>query len=157
MLPRKVIAPCNSACIHKITHAHTWTLTLKGSTIKFTQSNRKFLLTGEIIGSKLIKCQNMLLTLCRQKVTKQGKMCEFSKTMTENIAFAIFTRYEKFSSRNWYLRLQLQFQQSFSHHVSCHDITSWNLSKTDIIKIRRPRAFKWGINCPNWTTRTTKS
>ena len=102
MLLRKVIAPCNSACIHKITHTHTWTLTLKGSTIIFTQSNRKSLFTGEIIGSKFIKSQNMLMTLCRQKVTMQGKMCGFSTTIIENSAYAIFTRYEIFSSINWY-------------------------------------------------------
>ena len=46
--------------------------------------------------------QNMSMTLCRQKVTKQGKMCGFLTTVIEISAFAIFTRYENFSSRNWY-------------------------------------------------------
>ena len=42
------------------------------------------------------------MTLCRQKTTKQGKICGFPTTIIENSAFAIFTRYRKFSSRNWY-------------------------------------------------------
>ena len=69
---------------------------------KISQSNRKSLFTWEKIGSKFIKSRNMLMTLCRHKVTKQVKMCRFSTTLIENVAFAIFTRYEKFYSRNWY-------------------------------------------------------
>ena len=42
------------------------------------------------------------MTLCRQKETKQGKMCGFLTSIIENSAFAIFTRYEIFSSRNTY-------------------------------------------------------
>ena len=70
--------------------------------MKFTHSNIKSLFTREIIGSKFIKSQNMVMTLCRQKVTKQGKMCGFSTRLIENSAFAIFTRYENFASINWY-------------------------------------------------------
>ena len=42
------------------------------------------------------------MTLCRQKVTKQVKMCGFSTTIIENSAFAIFTCYENFSSSKSY-------------------------------------------------------
>ena len=66
------------------------------------------------------------MTLCRQKETKQGKMCGFLTTIIENSAFAIFTRYEIFLAETGTTRLQLQFQQSFSHYVPCHDATSWN-------------------------------
>ena len=44
----------------------------------------------------------MLMTLCRQKVTKQVKMCGFLTTIVENSAFAIFTRYVNFSSGKLY-------------------------------------------------------
>ena len=37
-------------------------------------------------------------TRCRQKVTKQDKLCGFSTTITENSASAIFTRYERMFS-----------------------------------------------------------
>ena len=74
----------------------------KGSAIKFTPSKRKFLFTGEIIFSKFIESQNMLMTLCRHKGTKRGKMYGFSTTIIENSAFAIFTRYENLFSRDWY-------------------------------------------------------
>ena len=84
---------------------------LKGSTIKFTQSNRKSLLTEEIIGSKFIKNQNMLMTSYRQKVTEQGQICGFSRTRVENSAFAIFPRYQSFLAETGTTRLQLQFQQ----------------------------------------------
>ena len=70
--------------------------------MKSTQSNIKSLFTREIIRSKFIKSQNMLMTLCRQKVTKQGKMCRFRTRLIENSAFAIFTRYENLASTNWY-------------------------------------------------------
>ena len=42
------------------------------------------------------------MTLCRQKVTKQVKMCGFLTTIIENSAFAILTRYENFSSSKSY-------------------------------------------------------
>ena len=42
------------------------------------------------------------MTLCHQKVTKQGKMCGFLTRLIENSAFAIFTRYENFASTNWH-------------------------------------------------------
>ena len=42
------------------------------------------------------------MTLCRQKVTKQGQMCRFPTTIIENSAFAIFMLLSWFSSRNWY-------------------------------------------------------
>ena len=48
------------------------------------------------------KYVNELMTLCCQKVTKQGKMCGFLTTKIENSAFVIFTRYEKIFSRSWY-------------------------------------------------------
>ena len=70
--------------------------------IKFTQSNIESLFTDEIIGSKFIRIKNMLMALCRQKVTKQGKMCGFLTRSTENSAFAIFKRYENFASTKWY-------------------------------------------------------
>ena len=38
----------------------------------------------EIVGLKFIKNQNMLMTLCRQKVKKHGKMSVFSTTIIEN-------------------------------------------------------------------------
>ena len=114
------------ACIHQIRHTHTSTLTLEGSTIKFTQSARKSLFTGEMIGSKFIKSQNMLMTLFRQKVTQQGKIYGFSTTVFENSAFAILRRYEVFLAETGTTRLQLQFQQSFlpmSHVMTqCHGI-----------------------------------
>ena len=53
--------------------------------IKFTQSNRTFMYTGEIIGSKFIRSQNMLMMLCRQKVTKQGRMCGFSTKIIKTV------------------------------------------------------------------------
>ena len=101
-------------------------LTLKGSTMKFTQPSRKSLFTGDIIGQQFLKSQNMLTALCRQKVTKQGKMCRFSTTIIENTTFAIFTHYELFSAETGTMRLQLRFQKSFSHFVPRHDATSWN-------------------------------
>ena len=54
----------------------------------------------------------MPMTLCHQKVTKQGRRCGFSTQSIENSAFVIFMRYEDFASTNWY-----QFQQSISHYV----------------------------------------
>ena len=42
------------------------------------------------------------MTLCRQKVTKQVKMCGFLTTTVENSAFAIFTHYVNFSSSKLY-------------------------------------------------------
>ena len=101
MLLRNAIARyLDSACIHQIRHTHTWTLTHKGFTLKLTQSNRKSLFTREIIGSNFIKSLIMLMTLRRQQVTKQGKICGFSTTVIENNAIEIFTFYESFSSRN---------------------------------------------------------
>ena len=44
----------------------------------------------------------MLMALCRQKVTKPGKMCWFFARLIENSAFAIFLNYESFASTNWY-------------------------------------------------------
>ena len=58
--------------------------------------------TGEIIGSKFIKSQNMLMTICRPLVTRWGKISGFSTTIIENSAYAMFVRYEHFSDRNWY-------------------------------------------------------
>ena len=44
----------------------------------------------------------MLMMLCLQKVTNQGKICRFSTTIIENNAYAIFVVYEYFfSNRNW--------------------------------------------------------
>ena len=63
---------------------------------------QKSLFTGEMIGSKLIKSQYMLMTLRRPLVTKWSKISGFSTTIIENSAYAMFTRYEHFSSRNWY-------------------------------------------------------
>ena len=60
-----------------IRHTHTWTLNLKGPMIKFSQSSRNSLFTGEIIGSNSIESQNMSMKLRHQKVTKQGRMCRF--------------------------------------------------------------------------------
>ena len=51
------------------------------------------------------------LTMNRQKVTEQGKMCGFSRTRVENSAFAIFPRYQSFLAETGNTRLQLQFQQ----------------------------------------------
>ena len=42
------------------------------------------------------------MTLYPQKETKQGKIGRFLTSIIENSAFAIFTRYEIFSSRNTY-------------------------------------------------------
>ena len=98
----------------------------------------------------------MLMMLCRQKVTKQSKMCGFSTTIIENSTLLYLRAMKIFLAETGTTRLQLQFQQSFLHYVPCHDATPWNWSKTAIIKISRPRAFKWGITCPNSTTRTTK-
>ena len=44
----------------------------------------------------------MSMILCRNKVTKHGKMCGFSTRLIDNSAFAIFMRYETFASTNWY-------------------------------------------------------
>ena len=44
----------------------------------------------------------IFMTLCRQKVTKQGKISGFSTRLIENSAFAIFARFENFASTNWY-------------------------------------------------------
>ena len=92
------------ASTHQIRHSHTWILTLKGSIIKFTQFERKSLFTGEIIGSKFIKNQNMLMTLCHQKVTKQRRMYQFMTRLIENSVLAIFTHSEKFATTKRYYK-----------------------------------------------------
>ena len=50
------------------------------------------------MGSKFINRQNMSMTLCRQKVTEQGKLSGFSTRLIKNSAFAICTGYENFVS-----------------------------------------------------------
>ena len=119
-----------------------------------SQLNWNSLFTGEIIGSKFIKSQSMLMTLCRQKVTKQGKMR--SRFELKIVLLQYLRTMNFFPAETVTTRLQLQFQHSFLHDVSCHDAASWNWSKTEIIKISRSIAFKWGITCPNWATGTTK-
>ena len=56
----------------------------------------------EIIGSEIIKSQNISMTLCHQKVTKQGRICRIPTWSIENSAFAIFACYETFARTNWY-------------------------------------------------------
>ena len=94
--------------------------------VKFTQSNRTSLFTGEIIGSKFIRSQNMLKVICRQKVIKLGKMCAFLTKIIENSAFQYLRAMKFFLAETGTTKLQLQFQQSFLHYVRCHNATSWN-------------------------------
>ena len=103
VLLRNVTAPCRFS-MHPSNWAYSYMNTLKGSAIKlFAQSNRKSQFTGEKVGSNFIKSQNMLMMLCRWKVTKQSKICRFLTTLIQKSAFAIFSHYENFfSSRNWY-------------------------------------------------------
>ena len=123
---------------------------------KITPSNRVSLFTGEIIGSKFNKSQNMLMTSCRQKVTRQGKMCGFSTTIIEISAFAIFRRYENFSNRNWYHKATAPISTVLITLCPMSWRKVMKLIQNEIIKISRPLAFKWVITCPNWTTGTTK-
>ena len=55
----------------------------------------------------------MLMMLCRQKVTKQSKMCGFSTTMIENSTLLYLRAIKIFLVETGTTRQQLQFQQSF--------------------------------------------
>ena len=47
--------------------------------------------------------------------------------------------------------LRLNFQQSLLHYKQWNYVASWNWSKTEIIKISRPRAFKLNVlELPNF-------
>ena len=109
--------PVDLACSHQIRHTHTWTLTPNGSMVKFTQSNSKSLFTGEIIGSNFIKSQNILMTLCRQKVTEQGKMSRFRQGSFKTVLLQYLCTMRILTAQTGTTRLQLQFQQSFSQYV----------------------------------------
>ena len=101
------------------------------------------------------KYVNELMTLCCQKVTKQGKMCGFLTTIIENSAFVIFTRYEKFFSRSWYHKATAPISTIiFTLCPSWRNVME--LIQNWYIKISRPKAFKCCKTCPKWTTRTTK-
>ena len=94
---------------------------------------------------KIHQNSSMLMTLCRQKVTKQGKMRRFELKI---VLLQYLRSMNVFPAETVTTRLQLQFQHSFLRYVPCHDATSWNWSKTEIIKVSWPWVLKWGITGP---------
>ena len=80
--------------------------------IKFTQSSRRSLFTGEIIGSKFIESQNMLMALCRQKVTKHIVECaSFLQHWLEMVLLHYLLTMIILRGQSDTTRLQLQFKQ----------------------------------------------
>ena len=118
--------------------------------IKFTQSSRRSLFTGEIIGSKFIESQNMLMALCRQKVTKHIVECaSFLQHWLEMVLLHYLLTMIILRGQSDTTRLQLQFKQ-----VSLCQKNCICMDLIQNFKISRPIAFKWDIPCPNWTTST---
>ena len=58
------------------------------------------------------------MTLCRQKVTTQGKNnVRVLKIIIKNSVFAIFTRNKNLSSRNWYHKATAPVSTVLLHNV----------------------------------------
>ena len=71
------------------------------------------MITGEMIGSKLIEIQNKLMTPCHQKLKIQGNMGVL-KILIENGALATFMRSEHFASLNRYHKSTATISTVFS-------------------------------------------
>ena len=74
-------------------------------------------LQGRSLAQNSSKVKIFLMTLRRQKVTEQGKMCMFSTKIIENRALQYLRIMKNFPAVIGSTRLQLQLQQSFLHYV----------------------------------------
>ena len=94
------------------------------------------------------------MTLRRQKVTEQGKMCMFSTKIIENRALQYLRIMKNFPAVIGSTRLQLQLQQSFLHYVPM----AWR----NVIELtinwdnQNQQANSFQMTSPNWSTKTTK-
>ena len=118
-------------------------------------SSTKIPFYREIIGSKIIKSQNMSMTLCCQKVTKRGWICGIPPWLIENSAFAIFTRYENFALTNWYHKATAPISTvlfTLSLIIRC---SVMELIQNRDNQIQQAKSFyKWAVTCLNCTALT---
>ena len=70
-----------------------------------------------MIRSKFIKSQDTLMTSCRQKVPKRGKICRFLTRLIENSALQYLRAMKILPAETGNTRLPLQLQQSLLHYV----------------------------------------